>query len=150
MEVDRDAPAVARSEAQIEADPETVWDVLIAFEDWPGWNPDVKSVRLEGALQEGTVFRWQAGRAMITSTLRQLERPRLLAWTGKTTGIRAVHVWSLEPRDGGTLARTEESWDGLLVRILRGRMQKSLQKAMDGGVRYLKAEAERRAQHPQG
>ena len=150
MDVDRDAPAVARSEAEIEADPETVWDVLTDFEDWPGWNPGVKSVRLEGAPKEGTVFRWKAGRATITSTLRQLERPRLLAWTGKTTGIGAVHVWSLEPRDGGTLARTQESWDGLLVRLLRGSMQKNLQKAMDDGVRYLKAEAERRAQRPQG
>ena len=150
MDVDRDAPAVARSEDEIQADPETVWDVLIAFEDWPGWNPDVKSVRLDGTPQEGTVFRWKAGRATIASTLAQLERPRRLAWTGKTTGIRAVHVWSLEPREGGTLARTEESWDGLLVRILRGPMQRNLQKTLDDGLRYLKAEAERRAQVSQG
>jgi uncharacterized protein YndB with AHSA1/START domain len=150
VDIDRGAPAVAYSEAQIGADPETVWEVLTAFEDWPGWNPDVKSVRLDGAPQEGTVFRWKAGRATITSTLRQLERPRLLGWTGKTTGIRAVHVWSLEARDGGTFARTEESWDGLLVRILRGAMQKNLQKAMDDGLRYLKAEAERRAQGAPG
>jgi hypothetical protein len=150
VDVDRDAPAVARSEAEIEADPETVWDVLVAFEDWPGWNPDVKSVQLEGPPLEGTVFRWKAGRATITSTLRQVERPRLLTWMGKTTGIRAVHVWSLEPRGGGTLARTEESWDGLLVRILRGPMQKNLQKALDDGLRHLKAEAEHRAQGAQG
>ena len=91
------------------------------------------------------MFRWKAGRATITSTLRQVERPRVLAWTGKATGIDAVHVWRLEPRDGGTFVQTEESWQGLLVRLLSGPMRKSLQKAVDGGLEHLKAEAERRA-----
>ena len=145
MEIDRDAPAFARSQAEIAADPETVWGILTGFESWPGWNPDVSSVAIEGEVAEGTVFRWKAGRAAITSTLRQVERPRVLAWTGKTTGIDAAHVWRLEPRDGGTLVQTEESWQGLLVRLLRGPMRKSLQKAVDGGLEHLKAEAERRA-----
>jgi len=146
MEVNQDAPALARSESEIAADPETVWEVLTAFESWPSWNPDVSSVKLEGGLVEGSEFRWKAGRATITSTLRKVERPRLLGWTGKTTGIQAVHVWRLEPSDGGTLVRTEESWEGLPVRILRGTMQRSLQKAVDGGLGHLKAEVERRAQ----
>ncbi len=145
MEVDRDAPAIARAEAEIAADPETVWEILTGFEAWPSWNPDVASVALDGEVAEGTVFRWKTGRATITSTLRQVERPRAVAWTGKTTGIDAVHIWRLEPRDGGTLVRTEESWQGLLVRLLAGPMRKSLQKAVDGDLQHLKAEAERRA-----
>jgi hypothetical protein len=145
VEVDRDAPAVARAETEIAADPETIWEILTGFEAWPSWNPDVSSVALEGDVAEGTVFRWKAGRATITSTLRQVERPRVLAWTGKTTGVDAIHVWRLEPRDGGTLVHTEESWRGLLVRLLGGPMRKSLQKAIDGGLGHLKAEAERRA-----
>ena len=92
------------------------------------------------------MFRWKAGRATITSTIRQVERPRVIGWTGKTTGVEAVHIWRLEPRDGGTLVRTEESWEGLLAAILRDQMQRSLQKAVDGGLEHLKAEAERRAQ----
>jgi uncharacterized protein YndB with AHSA1/START domain len=146
VDVKQDAPAGARSETEIGADPQTVWDILTAFESWPSWNPDVGSVSVDGGLEEGTVFHWKAGRATITSTLREVERPRLVGWTGKTTGIQAVHVWRLEPSDAGTLVRTEESWDGLLVRILSGPMQRSLQKAVDGGLEHLKAEAERRAQ----
>lgn len=145
MEVDREAPAFARSETEIAADPETIWEILTRFESWPSWNPDVSSVALEGDVAEGTVFRWKAGRATITSTLRQVERPRVLAWTGKTTGVDAIHVWRLEPRVGGTLVQTEESWQGLFVRLLSGPMRKRLQKAVDGGLEHLKAEAERRA-----
>jgi len=148
VDVNQDAPALARSETEIAADPETVWKLLTAFESWPSWNPDVSSVTLEGGLEEGSTFRWNAGRATIRSTISKVERPRLIGWTGRTIGIQAVHVWRLEPSHGGTLVQTEESWEGLPVRILRGKMQRSLQKAVDGGLEHLKAEAERRAQSP--
>lgn len=146
MDVDRDAPVVAEAEAEIAADPETVWDVLTGFETWPSWNPDAAWVSFDGAVEEGAVFRWKAGRATITSTLRQVERPTFIGWTGKTIGIRAVHVWHLEPRGGGTHVKTEESWQGILVRILRGRMQKNLEGVLEDGLKRLGAEAERRAQ----
>jgi uncharacterized protein YndB with AHSA1/START domain len=148
MNVNRDAPAVARSEAQIAADPETVWAVLTGFDSWPSWNPDVKSVQHDGAVEEGSVFRWKAGRATLTSTIRRVDRPRLIGWTGKTTGIEAVHVWRLELRNDGTHVQTEESWEGLLVRTLRGPLRRSLQKSLDDGLTHLQAEAERRAHSP--
>jgi hypothetical protein len=59
--------------------------------------------------------------------------------------IAAPPVWRFEPRDGGTPARTEESFEGLLPRLLRGRMQRMLQQSLDSGLAYLRAEAERRA-----
>ena len=77
------------AETAIAAPLETVWDVLTGFEGWPGWNPDVTSMSLDGAVEEGAVFRWKAGRATITSrAARGLDPPRLVGWTGKTTGIR--------------------------------------------------------------
>jgi hypothetical protein len=77
--------------------------------------------------------------------LQHVERPRLIAWTGRTFGVDAVHVWRLEPKDGATQVRTEETFDGLVVRLLRGRLQKQLDDGLEGGLRHLKAEAERRA-----
>jgi hypothetical protein len=148
VDIDRSAPAIAASDAEIAAAPETVWDVLTGFERWPSWNPEVKSVTLAGPVREGTVFRWKTGRATITSTISQIDRPRQIGWTGKTMGIGAVHVWRLEAREGGTHVTTEESWSGLPVRVLRGSMQKNLQRALDEGLACLKAEAERRAQSP--
>jgi hypothetical protein len=50
----------------------------------------------------------------------------------------------LEPRDGNTVVQTEESWEGLLVRIFRGVMRKMLQRSIDAGLLHLKTEAERR------
>jgi uncharacterized protein YndB with AHSA1/START domain len=142
--INEEAPVVGRSEIEIDAAPEVVWDVLTAIARWPSWNPDVKTMSMEGPLAEGSVFRWKAGPGTITSTLRRVEPPRLVAWTGKTLGIRAVHFYRLEPRDGGTFVRTEESYEGLVARLLRGSLQKTLDGALGDGLRYLKAEAEQR------
>jgi hypothetical protein len=49
----------------------------------------------------------------------------------------------LEPPDGKTVVHTEESWDGLVARLLRGRMQRTLKSSIDAGLRYLKAEVEK-------
>ena len=61
-------------------------------------------------------------------------------------GMDAVHAWSIEPL-GPTTTRvhTEESWNGLLPRVLRKMMHKSLAKSLDEGLPAIKAEAERRA-----
>lgn len=138
------APVVSRAEIRVDADIETVWDVASDIDRWPSWNPAVKSASLSGPLAEGSRFRWKAGPGTITSTLLRVEKPRVIAWKGSTFGIDAIHVYRLEPRDGGTVVGTEESWEGLVVRLLRSRMQKMLDAALDPGLRALKAESERR------
>ena len=144
MDVDRHAPVVAESQIEIAAPPGAVFDAIADFERWPTWNPDVKSMSLDGPLAEGTMFRWKAGPGTITSTLRCVERPSRIAWTGKTLGIHAVHVWRLEANDGQTRAITAESWTGWLPRLLRGPLRKQLQKALDNGLPRLEIEAKRR------
>jgi hypothetical protein len=68
----------------------------------------------------------------------------LIAWTGKTLGIKAIHFWHFEPRNGLTFVRTEESYDGLLAGILRRSLQKTLDRALAEGLGFLKNEVERR------
>jgi uncharacterized protein YndB with AHSA1/START domain len=145
VKVNESAPAVASAEVEVHADPETVWEVLTSIDEWPGWNPEVRFASLEDGLSEGTRFRWKAGPGTITSTLQRIERPRLIAWTGTTFGIKAIHVHRLEPQGGGTVVSSQESWDGLPVRILRRRMQRTLDQTLTAGLGHLKVEAERRA-----
>lgn len=145
---DRRAPVLGASEIEITAAPETVWDVLATIDAWPTWNPDVKSVAIDGDVAAGTQFRWKSGSGTITSTLRQVERPRLIAWTGRSYGLKAFHVWWLEPRNGATRVRTEETFDGLVARVFRRPLRKTLSNALESGLRHLKAEAERRTTPP--
>ena len=136
-EVNRDAPAIATGEIEIGAEPETVWQVLSDINRWPSWNPDVKEATLSGGLNEGSVFRWKAGPGTITSTLERVDPPREIGWRGKTMGINAVHVYRLRPHGEGTKVHTEESFDGLVVRLLRSSTRKSLKKGIDGRLKHL-------------
>jgi uncharacterized protein YndB with AHSA1/START domain len=144
VDIDPTAPAVARGEVDVAAPRELVWDVLTDIAAWPSWSR-VKSASLSGPLAAGTVFRWKDGPATITSTLRQVEPPRLIAWTGSSFGIKAIHVHRLEGGADTTVVSSQESWDGLLVRLLRRWMATFLHKAIDSGLQQLKTEAERRA-----
>ena len=145
MEINRNAPATAKGELQIDADPQTVFSVISAIDRWPSWNPDVKAVSVEGPVQPGTVFRWKAGPSTLTSTLQVVDRPRELAWTGTTMGIKAVHVFRFQPSDGKTLAQSEESWEGLIASLLKSYSRKTLDKGIRSILSHLKTEAERRA-----
>lgn len=143
-DIDEQAPVVGASELEIAASPETVWEVLTDFKRWPSWNRDVKSLSIQGPVAPGSVFEWKAGPGTITSTIQRVEPPRLIAWTGKTLGIDAIHFWHLEPRDGKTFVRTQESYGGFVARLLRRQLQKTLDRALADGLSYLKAEAEAR------
>jgi uncharacterized protein YndB with AHSA1/START domain len=141
---DRKAHVTSSAEIDIEEPPERVWDVLTQFEKWPEWNPDVKSMSYDGPLVPGTQFRWKAGPGKIVSTLDRVEPPRYISWFGRTLTIDAYHEWWLEPRDGGTHVRTEESFFGTLARLGRRPLQKALDKSFADGVEHLKRGVERR------
>lgn len=74
----------------------------------------------QGPVAPGAVFRWRWGAASLTSTVEVVDPPREIAWTGTTMGIKAVHVYRFEPKDGGTLAGSEESCKGLLPEPVQG------------------------------
>ena len=137
------APVVAATEIEIRAPQQVVWDVLTAIDRWPSWNPAVKSASLQGRLEEGAEFRWKAGPGTVVSKLEVVEAPHRIAWSGRSMGIKAFHVHTLEQRDGQTLISTEESYEGLIARLFSGRLRKMLDGSLRDGLRHLKAEAER-------
>ena len=143
FKVNEEAPVIARGEIEINADPETIWNVITDIEGWPDWNPDVKNASLEGNVAKGSKFRWKASSVTITSIFQKVDKPRFLGWTGKTMGIEALHTWKFEPKNGKTLAKTEESWEGPLTHVMKSRTQHMLQKSIDSALQYLKKEAER-------
>jgi hypothetical protein len=145
MDVDRDAPAYAEGRIEVDAPRQLVWDVLVAFADWPSWNTGVTSVEYAGPLEPGALFRWKSGPGTIRSRVEEVDAPRAIAWRGKTFGIKAEHAWQLDDADGKTVVATQEGWRGLVVRFLRHSIRPTLQRSIDEGLEALKVEAERRA-----
>jgi uncharacterized protein YndB with AHSA1/START domain len=142
------APVASAAEVEIDAPIERVWAVLTGIERWPTWNPDVKSVSIDGPVTEGSTFSWKAGPGTIVSHIEHVDRPRLIAWSGKTLGIRAFHIWRLAEENGTTHVRTEESYEGVVARMLRRPLRKTLDTALTDGTCYLKAEAEKASRSP--
>lgn len=144
MDIDGTAPATAEGELRIDASPEVVWSVISDLPNWPSWNQAIKSVDLHGPLEPGTTFVWKST-TTLRSTLQEVDPPREIAWTGVTMGIHAVHLFRFRADDGGTLARSEESWRGLIPSVLKGYSRKKLQAGIDGILASLIVEAERHA-----
>ena len=142
MDIEADAPVTATAAIDIAAPPERIWEIMTAFEQWPSWNPDVEWAEIDGDPTAGTAFRWKAGPGVIRSRLSRVEAPRRIEWTGKTMGIRAVHVWRLDPSGDGTTVVTEESWNGLIPRLFRGYSTRTLERSLRSGLDALKAAAE--------
>ncbi len=146
MDINHNAPAIASAEAYVDAPISLVWAVHTDLRAWPEWNADVTSIDFSGPLSPGTQFRWKAGGIPITSTLQAVAPERQVGWTGRAPfGIRAVHTWTFASEGAGTRVRTEESFEGLLVRLLAGPMRRILAASLDKGLAALKLEAERRA-----
>lgn len=142
IKINEKAPVIARAKIGINADPESVWKIMADINKWPRWNPEIKSATIFGDLSAGTKFQWKAGPGTITSQLLEVDPPKTMVWKGKTMGIKAVHIWNIDFIDEKTIVTTEESWDGIIVRLMKGTMQNSLQKSINAGLDYLKIECE--------
>ena len=82
---------------------------------------------------------------MLTSTIQRFEPPRRIAWTTKTLGFTVRNDWVVVPSHGKTVLRATESFDGLMARIFRRLLRKSVDRWLGEELRRLKAEAERHA-----
>lgn len=62
--------------------------------------------------------------------------------------IHAIHVFRFEPSDGGTIARSEGSFRGLIPNVFKTYSRRVLQRGIASILRSLKTEAERRVAGP--
>jgi hypothetical protein len=141
--VDSKAPVRGAAAIEIAGPLSDVWDVLTDISGWPKWNPNVQAAQMEGPLAVGTIFRWKSGTSLV-SRIIHVDQGRMIAWTGWTTGIRAIHIYRFQSSGSITKVVTEESFQGLIVRLLRGSMQRTLDTALKTGLESLKQETERK------
>ena len=112
MEINRNAPATAEGELRIDADLQTVFSVIAAIDQWPSWNPNVKSVSVEGPVQPGTVLRWKAGPSSLTSTLQPSSVTPAVAPSQPSASVASCRCQRFSSRriPGGSSARPCMTW----------------------------------------
>lgn len=126
----------------INASQEIVWKLLTDINSWSKWNSAITSAHLDGEFAPNSVFKWKSGGFNIVSTLQEVTPQSHFGWAGKAFGTRAVHTWTLTPQDNGVLVQTEESFEGWLVSLMKGSMQKTLDSALKVWLENLKKKAE--------
>ncbi|MFE9866468.1 SRPBCC family protein [Streptomyces sp. NPDC005506] len=144
---DETAPVITRKNIVINAPLATIWRVQTDVENWPTWQPNVTSLTKDtpGALRSGSVFRWATEGLDITSTVKQVEHKKCLAWGGPAQGINAIHVWTFTPIKNGVLVHTEESWTGAPVVANTVTLQTALDTSLQNWMNNLKHESESRS-----
>ncbi len=145
MEINLKAPAFAKHQLLIQAPIENIWQILTDINDWKSWNPNVSKSELHGKLAPDLTFRWKSGGITITSIIKEVEPYQRISWTGKAIGTQAIHIWTLEAQEQGVLVETSESFNGWLVRLFKGSMQKMLDAALESWLEHLKRKAESRS-----
>ena len=145
-----------RTDVDIDATPERVWEVLTDLAAYPAWNPFI--VRAEGVVGTGrrlTLTMQPVGGR--TTTLRprlvEVDAPRRLRWRG-TVGVPglldAEHSFTLEPRGSGTRLVHQEDFRGLLVPLLAVSLDRGTLPAFVAMNEALKSRAEQAASHLRG
>ena len=144
IKVNDQAPAYALHEAEIRAPIQLVWSILTGLAEWPAWNEGVQEMHLQGEVAVGTEFRWKTGGMKIRSRIEELTAPTRIVWSGRTMGIRAIHVWALTGTNESTSVWTGECFYGIVASLLASPLRKSLAKALQQGMAALKKDAEKR------
>ncbi|MEU2379067.1 SRPBCC family protein [Streptomyces misionensis] len=144
VQIDAGAPVITRDNILIHAPLQTIWKIQTDVENWPTWQPNVETVVKDtpGRLRPGSVFRWSTEGLNITSTVKQVDYGKRLAWGGPAQGITAVHVWTFTPTSGGVLVHTEESWTGDPVNANQAALQAALDNSLHNWINNLKHQAE--------
>jgi hypothetical protein len=127
-----------RTEIDIDATPERVWDVLTDFGTYPQWNPFLVSASGTPAAGERLTVRMQpaGGRAMtFRPTVREVTPGRRLSWLGHL-GVPGIfdgeHSFTIEPLGPGRVRLVqEELFRGILVGALARSLDRRTRPAFD-------------------
>ena len=138
-----------RSQIEIEASAERVWQVLTDFAAYPEWNPFIRRVNGRPEGEERLVVRMQpSGTRGMTFRPRMIkvEPNRQLRWLGHllVAGLfDGEHIFEIEELDRDRVLFVQrEVFKGLLVPLLARRLDRDTRRGFEEMNRALKDRAE--------
>ncbi len=141
------------TEIDIDAPPDVVWQVLTDLDGYADWNPFITSSTGRPEVGEKLVNRLEppGGRAMtFTPQVTVVEAGRTFEWVGRLafSGLfDGRHRFEVEASPTGTKLTQTESFDGVLVRLMRNSLDTRIKSGFEAMNVALKASAESVAAH---
>jgi hypothetical protein len=117
-----------RAEIEIDADPDSVWAVLMHFEAYPDWNPFIMSMQGDQSVGAKLRARLQppGARGITLRPAVTVNEPGMaFGWLGKLGGVPhlfdGAHRFQLEPIEEGRRTRfvQSERFRGILLPLVR-------------------------------
>ena len=121
------------TEILINASPEKVWSVLTNFQNYPKWNPFVKS--LTGNVKVGNKIKVVMPGMTFKPTVLAFEQPKEFGWLGHLffSGLfDGEHSFVLiDNKNGTTTFRQNEKFKGVLVALFKKMIDTSTKKGFE-------------------
>jgi hypothetical protein len=140
-------PAIT-TEIAIAAPPQRVWEILMDFASYPGWNPFVTSIEGQPAVGERLEIELTlpTGRTMhFKPDVVARDDERLFQWLGKV-GIKGIfdgrHSFRLTPTERGIRFEQSERFSGLLGWMMFGKTRRDTEAGFRSMNDALKERAE--------
>lgn len=133
------------NEIEIAATPEQVWNVLIQVRTWEQWYEGASNIEIQGdepVLEAGSVFTWTTMGLDFTSTIKEFEPHRRLAWESQKWSISGWHAWLIIPTEDGCILITDEAQNGFLTYLERMFQPNKLRRLHDIWLAEIKRRAE--------
>lgn len=128
----------------IHSTPEKVWEILTDFENYPNWNPFIRS--LKGEIKVGQHFNVEITDMKFKPKLLVFEANKELRWIGKLLfkGVfDGEHSFCIEDHKDGTLTfKHEEIFNGLLVGLFAKKLDTETKEGFEMMNQKLKELAE--------
>ncbi|PHR31990.1 MAG: polyketide cyclase [Fluviicola sp.] len=128
----------------IHATVETVWNIFTKFEDYPNWNPFIKSI--QGTIKVGESFQATIGGMKFKPTTKVYAPNQEFTWLGRLfiPGIfDGRHSFLFQSNDdGSTTLIQKEGFSGILVPFMKRKLDTEIKQGFEAMNEKLKELAE--------
>ncbi len=136
-----------RTEIEINASPEAVWNIIIDFESYEEWNPFINRI-IGQAKQGGKIeisLHTPAGKnRKYEPTITKVDDGRELRWMGKSWLLNGEHIFTIEQLQADKVRFIHrEVFDGLLAGFFGKSIDTDIRQGFEEMNRSLKVRAER-------
>lgn len=135
------------NEIEINAKPETVWNILIDAQQWHLFYKGVQSAvtyfdTSALALRNNLQFNMHTMGLRLTPVVKEYIPNERLAWEVRRTNLTGYHAWVLVPAANGCRLITAEAQNGFLTTMQKIFQPNKLLKLHDTWLRVIKQRAE--------
>ena len=143
----QEAKFFVHNEIDIDADPETIWSVLINASEWESYYQGASDLVLldspDGTLRAGGTFTWKTMGLDFVSSVKEFEAPYRLAWESNKKSINGWHAWLIIPTTRGSKLITSEAQHGFMTIPQKLFVPKKLEKLHDEWLTEIKHQSEK-------